>query len=126
MNKVSKITWNMQAAKFHFIYSFIFYFCLRTFIFIYLFIYFYLLFCLLRATPAAHGGSQARGPIGAAVASLHHSHSNPSHICNLHHSSWQCQILNPLRKAKDQTRNLMVPRQICFHRAMTRTLDIVF
>ena len=29
-----------------------------------------------RAAPTAHGGSQARGPIGAVVAGLHHSHSN--------------------------------------------------
>ena len=27
---------------------------------------------------------------------------NPGHVCNLHHSSWQCQILNPLNEAKDQ------------------------
>ena len=33
-------------------------------------------FCLFRATPAAHGGSQARGPIGAEAAGLSHSHSN--------------------------------------------------
>ena len=25
-----------------------------------------------------------------------------SHICHLHHSSWQGQILNPLSKARDQ------------------------
>ena len=29
-----------------------------------------------RATPAAYGGSQARGLIGAITAGLHHSHSN--------------------------------------------------
>ena len=34
---------------------------------------------------------------------------DPSHICNLHHSSWQHGILNPLSEARDQTRNLMVP-----------------
>jgi len=34
---------------------------------------------------------------------------NPSHICNLHHSSQQHQILNPLSKARDQTRSLTVP-----------------
>ena len=28
------------------------------------------------ATPAAYGGSQARGLIGAAATGLHHSHSN--------------------------------------------------
>ena len=34
------------------------------------------LFFFFRATPSAHGGSQARGRIGAAAASLHYSHSN--------------------------------------------------
>ena len=33
-------------------------------------------FCLFSATPAACGSSQARGPVGATAASLHHSHSN--------------------------------------------------
>ena len=28
---------------------------------------------------------------------------DPSCVCNLHHSSWQCRILNPLCKARDQT-----------------------
>ena len=37
---------------------------------------------------------------------------DPSHICNLHHSSWQCQIFNPLSTARDGTRNLMVPSWI--------------
>ena len=32
---------------------------------------------------------------------------DPSHVYNLHHSSWQRQILNPLSEARDQTRNLM-------------------
>ena len=27
---------------------------------------------------------------------------DPSHICDLHHSSWQCQILNPLSEARDR------------------------
>ena len=43
------------------------------------------------------------------------------HICNLHHSSWQRQILNYLSKAKDQTHNLMVSSWIHFHCAMTGT-----
>ena len=33
-------------------------------------------FFFFRSTPAAYGGSQARGQIWAAVASLHHSHSS--------------------------------------------------
>ena len=34
------------------------------------------LFLLFKAAPAADGCSQARGPIGATTAGLHHSHSN--------------------------------------------------
>ena len=42
-------------------------------------LFFYLFFCLylfFRAAPVAHGGSQARGQIGALAASLCHSHGN--------------------------------------------------
>ena len=38
-------------------------------------------FCLFRASLEAYGGSQARGQIGAAAASLHHSHSNLGSEC---------------------------------------------
>ena len=39
--------------------------------------YFFLfLFLLFRTTPVAHGGSQARGHIGAVAPGLHHSHIN--------------------------------------------------
>ena len=41
--------------------------------FVFLFFWFFLLF---RVELKAHGSSQARGQIGAAAASLHHSHSN--------------------------------------------------
>ena len=34
---------------------------------------------------------------------------DPSHICNLHHSSRQRLILNPLREARDRTHILMDP-----------------
>ena len=37
---------------------------------------------------------------------------DPSLIWDLHHSSWQRWILNPLSKAMDRTRNLMVPSRI--------------
>ena len=42
-------------------------------------------------------------------------------ICNLHHSSHQCWILNPLREARDWTHNLMVPSQISFWCTTTGT-----
>ena len=60
----------------------------------------------------AHGSSQARGQIGAA--GLHHSHSNlgPSHVCNLHHSTWQRP--DPLSKARVQTCIFMDTSWICF------------
>ena len=40
---------------------------------------------------------------------------DPSSICNLHHSSWQHQILNTLIEARDWTHNLTVPSWIRFH-----------
>ena len=66
--------------------------------------FFLLAFCFLfRAAPAANGGSQARGQIGAAAASLHRSHSNVGSELRLHlyHSSRPCWILNPLSEARD-------------------------
>ena len=41
----------------------------------------------------------------ATVAGLHHSHSNMGSElhCNLHESSWQHRILNPLSEARDRT-----------------------
>ena len=60
------------------------------------------------ATPVAYGNSWARGQIGAtaeayatATATL-----DPSHICDLHRSLQQHQILNPLSEARDRTRIL--------------------
>ena len=45
-------------------------------IYIYIHICTYMVSRLFRAAPMAHGGTQARGLIGAVAASLHHSHSN--------------------------------------------------
>ena len=46
---------------------------------------------------------------------------DPSRICNLHHSSWQHQILNPMSKARGRTHNLMGPSRIRFCCTMTGT-----
>ena len=51
---------------------------------------------------------------------------NQSRVCDLHHSSWQRQIFNPLSKASDQTLNLMVPSRIHFLCAMTGTPKVSF
>ena len=55
------------------LYVFIIYILYIYFILFYLFI---CLFAISWAAPAAYGGSQARGRIGAVAASLHHSHSH--------------------------------------------------
>ena len=59
-------------------------------------------FSIFRAASVTYGTFQASGRIGATAAGLSYSHSNPdlSCICDLHHSSWQCQILNPPSKAR--------------------------
>ena len=53
-----------------------FYFILIKKIFFNYFFFFFFVLCPFRASPAAYGGSQARGLIGAVAAGLHHSHSN--------------------------------------------------
>ena len=36
-----------------------------------------------------------------------------SHICDLYHSSWQFQILNPLSEDRNQSHILMDTSQVC-------------
>ena len=52
--------------------------------------------------------------------------SDPSCICDLHHSSGQCQILNSLSEAIDPTCNLMGTSQIHFHCATMGTPIHIF
>ena len=82
--------------------------------------------CLFRATPLAYGSSQARGQVGAAAASLCHSHSNAEskQVCNLHHISQQCWILNPLSKNRDRTRVLMDTSWVHYPWAMMGTPNL--
>ena len=58
--------------------------------------------------------SWAMGQIGAAATGLHHSIAmlDTSCACNLHHSLWQHQTLNPLYEARDQTCILMSSNQV--------------
>ena len=65
--------------------------------------------CLFRATPAAYGGSQARGQIGTVATGYDTATAmqDPSHVFDLHYSSRQRRILNLPSKARDRTCVLM-------------------
>ena len=72
-----------------------------------------------RATPVAYGVSrlavESELQMPAHTTATATAMWDLSHICNLHHSSWQRWILNPLIEVRDRARNLMVPSQIRFH-----------
>ena len=70
---------------------------------------FYLFIILFRAAPRAYGHFQDWGQI-TATATL-----DLSHVCNLHQSSWQGQILNPRSKARDRIPVLMDTSWVCYH-----------
>ena len=38
-----------------------------------------------------------------------------SRVCDLHCTSWQCQILNPRSEARDQTHVLVDTSRVCYH-----------
>ena len=62
-----------------------------------------------------YGDSQAKGLIGAVdppACATATATGDLSYVFDLHHSSPQRWILNPLSKARDRTRNLMIPSQI--------------
>ena len=67
-----------------------------------------------RDTSVAYRSSQARGQIGAVLPATATATADSSHVCNLHCSLRQCQILNSLSKARDQTHILMDTRQLHF------------
>ena len=94
--------------------------------FLYLFLFFFYVFRLFRATCRAYGSSQARGPIRAIAAHLHHSKHDPSPVYDLHRSSPQCWILNPLSKARDQTCDMWLPVGFVNHWAMRGTPLSIF
>ena len=74
----------------------------------------------------AYGNSQARGCIWAAAAGLCHRKRKAVSKLDLHCSSWQRQLLNPLSEAKDWTHVLMDTSQVCYHWAATGILILLF
>ena len=89
------------------------------------FFFFFFNFCLFRATPAAHGRSQARGQIGAAACATATATADLRCVCDLHHSSLQHWILNPLSGARDQTYIFMDTSQVryCWSTIGTSSLN---
>ena len=63
-------------------------------------------FCLFRAAPAAFGGSQPRGRMGATAAPLHHSHSNSRSEPQLRPTPQLTAMLDPEPTEQDQGSNL--------------------
>ena len=95
----------------------------RLFLFVCLFLFFVFLGMHL-----GHRGFQSRGRIRAVATGLYQATAMPnlSRVCSIHYSSWQCQILNPLSKARDWTHVLMDASQIHFHWATRTPLYLVF
>ena len=78
---------------------------------------FYLLLLLFRAAPVAYGSCQAKGRIELQQTAYITATGTPyqSHICDLHHNSWQRRILNPLSQARARARILVDTSQVCYH-----------
>ena len=81
--------------------------------FLLLFLLLLLFVCLFvfafRATLEAYGGSQTRGQSNWSYSCRPTPQPNLSHVCNLHHSSWQCWNLNPPSETREGTCILMDP-----------------
>ena len=86
----------------------------------------FVLFLLFSATSAGYECSQARGqvrPLPAYATAI--ATPDLSRIFDLHHSSRQCWISDPLGKTRDWTRILMDTNQIHFHCATMGTPNFV-
>ena len=76
------------------------------------------------AASAAYGGSQvprSQMELYLLAYTTATAKSDLRCVCNVHHSSRQRQLLNPLSQARDWTHNLMVPSWIHFCCAMMET-----
>ena len=84
--------------------------------FSYILSFFLFLFCFGGPHPGhmvvPREGVQVELQLPATVPAPATATQDPSLLFKLHHSSWQCQILNPLREARDQACKLMSPSGI--------------
>ena len=88
-----------------------------------IFCYYYIFFVFWWGAPTAYGISQFRGHIRAGLLAYTITTAtwDLSHICDLCHCSWQCQILSPLCEARDWTHSPMDTSRVRYHWAMMRT-----
>ena len=86
-----------------------------VFSFLFFFVFLPFLGLLLRHMEVPRLGIESELPAYARATATR----DPSHICDLHHSSRQCRIVNPLSKAREQTCVLMDPSRACDHWATT-------
>ena len=103
-------------------------FCYKSTYWNFLFLFIYLFIYLIFLGPHPwHMSSQARGQIGAVASGLARATAMPdlSCICELHHSSQQHQILNPLSRARDRTHILMDASQVHYHWATMGTAHLL-
>ena len=76
-------------------------------------LFFYLFILLFKSMSTAQGRSWARGQIRA-TDTYTTAMPDLSRFCN-HHSSWQCQALNLLSGARNQTQVFIDPSQVRYH-----------
>ena len=81
-----------------------------------LFLFFSFLSFFFRATPTAYGKSQAGVKLELQLLAYVTATATPDQrcICDLHHSSQQCQIFNPLSGTREKTHILMDTSQVCY------------
>ena len=76
-------------------------------------------FWLFRATLVAYGSSLVKLVLQLPVYTTATAAQDPSRVCDLHHSSHQCWIFDPLSKARDWTLIFMGTSQAHYHWATT-------
>ena len=97
----------------------------RLFYFYFLFYYFYFCFFFGGGTPWHMEVPRLRAESDLWLLACATATATPdlSQVCDLHHSSWQCRILNPMSEARDRTLIFMFPSQIRFCCPKTGTPD---
>ena len=80
--------------------------------FFFLFIYLFCFFMHLQYMEVPRLGVQSELQLPVYATATATATRDPSHVCDLHHSSWQRWIFNPRSEARNQTRNLMDASQV--------------